>query len=194
MFSMIFGGLIEGIKGFFESKEKANISREERRIEAREPLYAELIDIIDSFPEETPLSILHFGMEYPPSFSGDYTIMYEIINYQIDDYNARIDELDMEKQRIPYNLQASLHNCEHTLKLMEKNELEYTTAKKRYDEFMKANNGRIKSISTQIVLNAIISFEVAEYNSFGPPGIIQSEEFQLAKNAIIMTLRDELKL
>ena len=156
--------VIENLEKKFKKTKKLNGEQNNKTIERKYlgKIYADLITIIQQYPEEAPCDVLQ-GIDYGPRYSlENFDIVSKSLDYQIEDYVQSLKREYADKNDI--NEQINNRNyAKNKLAIIQKN---YDKSKLEFDEFMQENISMLDLYAGREVLNNLEEFKVVIYNVF----------------------------
>ena len=128
-------------------------------------IYEKLHHIINLFPDISPNDIMR-DIEGTPNYNMEqFGIVKMILTRQIDDYNQRIENPNIEFSTKKL-LEEKIIQRESALERIQKNESDYYKARKAYQEFCLKDKAHLDIYAGQKVKNCLIEFEVTINNVF----------------------------
>ena len=156
--------VIENLEKKFKKTKKLNGEQNNKTIKRKYlgKIYADLITIIQQYPEEAPCDVLQ-GIDYGPRYSlENFDIVSKSLDYQIEDYVQSLKREYADKNDI--NEQINNRNyAKNKLAIIQKN---YDKSKLEFDEFMQENISMLDLYAGREVLNNLEEFKVVIYNVF----------------------------
>ena len=156
--------VIENLEKKFKKTKKLNVEQNNKTIKRKYlgKIYADLITIIQQYPEEAPCDVLQ-GIDYGPRYSlENFDIVSKSLDYQIEDYVQSLKREYADKNDI--NEQINNRNyAKNKLAIIQKN---YDKSKLEFDEFMQENISMLDLYAGREVLNNLEEFKVVIYNVF----------------------------
>lgn len=156
--------VIENLEKKFKKTKKLNGEQNNKTIKRKYlgEIYADLITIIQQYPEEAPCDVLQ-GVDFDPRYSlENFDIVSKILDYQIEDYVQSLKREYVDKNDI--NKQINNRNyAKNKLAIIQRN---YNKSKLEFDEFMQGKISMLDLYAGRQVLNNLEEFKVVIYNVF----------------------------
>lgn len=156
--------VIENLEKKFKKTKKLNGEQNNKTIKRKYlgKIYADLITIIQQYPEEAPCDVLQ-GVDFGPRYSlENFDIVSKILDYQIEDYVQSLKREYVDKNDI--NKQINNRNyAKNKLAIIQRN---YNKSKLEFDEFMQGKISMLDLYAGRQVLNNLEEFKVVIYNVF----------------------------
>lgn len=156
--------VIENLEKKFKKTKKLNGEQNNKTIKRKYlgKIYADLITIIQQYPEEAPCDVLQ-GVDFDPRYSlENFDIVSKILDYQIEDYVQSLKREYVDKNDI--NKQINNRNyAKNKLAIIQRN---YNKSKLEFDEFMQGKISMLDLYAGRQVLNNLEEFKVVIYNVF----------------------------
>lgn len=156
--------VIENLEKKFKKTKKLNVEQNNKTIKRKYlgKIYADLIIIIQQYPEEAPCDVLQ-GVDFGPRYSlENFDIVSKSLDYQIEDYVQSLKREYVDKNDI--NKQINNRNyAKNKLAIIQRN---YNKSKLEFDEFMQENISMLDLYAGRQVLNNLEEFKVVIYNVF----------------------------
>lgn len=156
--------VIENLEKKYKKTKKLNGEQNNKTIKRKYlgKIYADLITIIQQYPEEAPCDVLQ-GVDFGPRYSlENFDIISKSLEYQIQDYLQSLKREYADKNDI--NEQINNRNyAKNKLAIIQRN---YNKSKLEFDEFMQKNISMLDLYAGRQVLNNLEEFKVVIYNVF----------------------------
>ena len=156
--------VIENLEKKFKKTKKLNGEQNNKTIKRKYlgKIYADLITIIQQYPEEAPCDVLQ-GVDFGPRYSlENFDIVSKSLDYQIEDYVQSLKREYVDKNDI--NKQINNRNyAKNKLAIIQRN---YNKLKLEFDEFMQEKISMLDLYAGRQVLNNLEEFKVVIYNVF----------------------------
>lgn len=148
-------------------KKKLTLQQDERQLKrARlDTVYKKLISIINLYPNSSPNDVLKW-IEFAPSYSMEgFDSVLMIIDYQIEDYKAQLNNPDINLKR-KNDIETQISSREYCKKKICEIRDQYFNAENEYKKFCVSEKVDFDLYAGQDVKNLLVEFEVLIHNVF----------------------------
>ena len=191
--------VIENLEKKFKKTKKLNGEQNNKTIKRKYlgKIYADLITIIQQYPEEAPCDVLQ-GIDYGPRYSlENFDIVSKSLDYQIEDYKRQLNNVNINYER-KIDAETQISNREYAKKKISEIRDAYYMAKDRYKLFCKSDKAVFDLYAGQDVRNCLVEFEVILHNVFisghsvGAANDPLNNSIEIIRRKIINSMRKDI--